>query len=115
MTYQIFTIDKTPVGEPVEILAPNEITLAQLVTYFILPYGIQLDVGSVFYWNPQEVGDKPNRRIEEIPRTIPPGFNLRVKCSSLREASTKKMAHAKFGSARMTFAMPPNEVMGRFH
>jgi hypothetical protein len=40
MTYQIFTIEKTPFGEPVQILAPNELTLAQLVTYFILPTGI---------------------------------------------------------------------------
>jgi hypothetical protein len=113
MTYQIFTVDKTPVGDPVEISAPNEITLAQLVTYFILPSGIQLDVGSVFYWNLQEIGEKPNRRLEEIPQTIPPGFNLRVKCSSLREASTKKMAHAKFGAAHMTFAMAPNAILGR--
>jgi hypothetical protein len=60
MSYQIFTIEKTPFGEPVQILAPNEITLAQLVTYFILPSGIQLDVGSVFYWSLEEVPD-PSR------------------------------------------------------
>jgi hypothetical protein len=113
MTYQVFTIDKTPAGEPVEILAPNEITLAQLVAHFILPSGIQLDVGSVFYWNLQEIWDKSNRKLEGIPQIIPHGFKLRVKCNSLREASTKKMAHAKFGPAHMTFAMPPNEILRR--
>jgi hypothetical protein len=45
MSYQIFTIEKTPLGEPVVIHAPNEIALAQLVTFFILPTGTQLDVG----------------------------------------------------------------------
>jgi hypothetical protein len=118
MTCQIFAIDKTPIGEPVEILAPNEITLAQLVAYFILPSGISLDVGSVFYWNLLETEKKPDedrttRSVEEIPQVIPPGFNLMVKCSSLREASTKKMAHARFGSAHMIFAMPPNNTLGR--
>jgi hypothetical protein len=47
MHYQIFTMEGTEVGEPEEIYAPNEITLAQLVTFFILPSGIDLDVGSV--------------------------------------------------------------------
>jgi hypothetical protein len=92
MTYQIFTIEKTPFGEPVQILAPNEITLSQLVAYFILPTGIQLDVGSIFYWNPEEVPD-PSRTgakttIVEIPDRIPLGFNLRVKCNTLHENSS---------------------------
>jgi predicted ABC-type sugar transport system permease subunit len=58
MSYQIFTMENTPLGEPVVIQAPNEITLAQLVTFFILPSGIQLDVGSVFYWNLLRIEDK---------------------------------------------------------
>jgi hypothetical protein len=57
MTFQEFTIEKTPFGEPVQIWAPNELTLAQLVTYFILPNGLDLDVSSVFYWNLREVED----------------------------------------------------------
>jgi hypothetical protein len=99
MSYQIFTMDKTPIDEPVVIHAPNEITLSQLVAHFILPTGIQLDVSSVFYWNLREIEppeeknpkkdkkapkeDKARREIEQIPTKTPPGFNLRVKCSSL--------------------------------
>jgi hypothetical protein len=118
MSYQIFTIEKTPVGEPIEIQAPNEISLAQLVTFFILPTGIQVDVGSVFYWNLEQIEDstdrdKTKRKVVQIPTEIPPGFNLRVKCSSLREASTKKMANCRYGSAVSHFAMPQDVTLGR--
>jgi hypothetical protein len=119
MTYQIFTIEKTPIGEPVEILAPNEITLAQLVIHFILPSGIDLDVGSVFYWNLREIEqapgeiDKTKRELEQTPMVIPQGFNLRVKCNTLRDAARKKMAHVKWGSVKMNFAMNPNDTMRR--
>jgi hypothetical protein len=117
MSYQIFTIEKTQFSEPVEIFAPNEISLAQLLTYFILPTGIQLDVGSVFYWNLREIEDtsrdKTKRKIEEIPDKIPLGFNLRVKCSSLHENSMKRMARCKFGSVLMCFAMAGNATLGR--
>jgi hypothetical protein len=118
MTYQIFMIDKAPIGEPVDIIAPNEISLAQLITHFVLPSGIDLDAGSVFYRNlreeePAPGENKTKRKIEQIQMKIPPGFNLRVKCSSLREASRKKMAHVKFGIVRMNFAMAPNDTMGR--
>jgi hypothetical protein len=118
MTFQVFTIEKTPFGEPVQILAPNELTLAQLVTYFILPTGIQLDVGSVFYWNLEEVqdpskADKSKKMLVEIPDRIPLGFNLRVKCNTLHENSTKRMARCKFGSVPMCFAMPIDATVGR--
>jgi hypothetical protein len=118
MSYQVFTIENTPVGERMDIQAPNEITLAQLVAFFILPSGIQLDVGSVFYWNLLRVEDKSEKdktkwQVEEIPQEIPVGFNLRVKCSSLREGSMKKMAHVRFGSAHMAFAMMSDDTVGR--
>jgi hypothetical protein len=46
ISYQVFTMDNTAVTEPIVITAPNEITLAQLVTFFILPsdIGSHLDV-----------------------------------------------------------------------
>jgi hypothetical protein len=112
MKYQIFTIEKNPIGEPVEILA-------QLVTHFILPSGINLDVGSLFYWNLREIEqapeekDKTKRDLEQIPMVIPQGFNLRVKCNTLRDAARKKMAHVKWGSVKMNFAMDPNDTMRR--
>jgi hypothetical protein len=120
MSYQIFTIEKTQFSEPVEIFAPNEISLAQLVTYFILPTGIQLDVGSVFHWNLREIedpskADKSKRRIESIPDRIPPGFNLRVKNSSLHENSRKQIARCKFGSVPMFFAMPEAATIERLN
>jgi hypothetical protein len=118
MTCQVFTIEKTPFGEPVQIQAPNEITLTQLVTYFILPSGIQLDVGSVFYWDLREVedpskADKSKRMLEQIPGQIPLGFNLRVKVNTLHENSTKRMARCKFGSVPMCCAMPIDARVGR--
>jgi hypothetical protein len=118
MSYQIFTLEKSPVGEPVDILAPNELSLAQLVTSFVLPSGMDFDVGSVFYWNlkeeePAPGTDKTIRKIEQIPMKIPPGFNLRVKCNTLRDASHKRMAHVKWGSVKMHFAMNPNDTMAR--
>jgi hypothetical protein len=119
MSFQIFTIEKTQYGEPVDILAPNEITLSQLVTYFILPSGIQLDVGSVFYWNLRETeekskDDKTKRNLEAIPDKIPPGFNLRVKCSSLHDRSAKRMASCRFGTVPLCFALPEDATLGRF-
>jgi hypothetical protein len=79
MSYQIFTIEKTELSEPVDIIAPNEITLDQLATYFSLPTGIQLDVGSVFYGNLREMedtsrADKTKRKLEDIPENIPRGL-----------------------------------------
>jgi hypothetical protein len=118
MSYQIFTTEKKPIGDPVEIFAPNEISLAQLVRYIILPTGIQLDASSVFYWNPREIEDptktdKTKKILEEVPGIIPRGFNLRVKCSSLRDHSTKKMAHVRFGTSLMNFAMAEDAKLGR--
>jgi hypothetical protein len=115
MTYQIFTMDNTPIGEPEVIQAPNEITLVQLVAFFILPTGIQLDVGSVFYWNLPRTENKSvkDKTLEEIPALIPVGYNLRVKCSSLRDGSMKVMAHAHYGSAHMAFAMMSNDTVGK--
>jgi hypothetical protein len=118
MSYQIFTIEKTQFKEPVEIFAPNEISLAQLVTYFILPTRVQLDVGSVFYWNLREIedpsrSDKTKRMLEQIPHRIPMGFNLRVKCNTLHENSAKKVARCKFGSVPRCFAMAEDATIGR--
>jgi hypothetical protein len=118
MSYQIFTMENSQTGEPVVIHAPNEITLAQLVAFFILPSGIQLDVSSVFYWNLLRMEDKsqPDKskwQVEEIPQNIPVGFNLRVKCNTLRDAGMKKMVHARLGAIHMTFALSPNEKMDR--
>jgi hypothetical protein len=117
MTFQVFTIEKNPIGEPIEILAPNEITLGQLVTNFILPE-MQLESGSIFYWNLKEIdlpvdGDKTKRILEQIPSQIPIGFSLRVKCNTLRDNSAKRMAHAHFLGAQGHFAMLPGEKVGR--
>jgi hypothetical protein len=109
MYYQVATIEGTPIGDAVEIYAPNEITLAQLVSFFILPSGIDLDVGSVFYWNWRTVDSK----LEKIPEKIPPNFCLRVKCNTLHDASLKKMARVRFEGLRMNFAMMPDETLGR--
>jgi hypothetical protein len=100
------------------ITVPNEITLAQLVTYCILPSGIQLDVSSVFYWNLLRIQDKSKAdktkwTVQEIPDEIPIGFSLRVKCSSLRENSTKKMVNCRYGSVLLPFAMPDDALLGR--
>jgi hypothetical protein len=105
MSCQLFTIEKSKFSDAVEIFAPNEISLAQLVTYFILPTGIQSDVGSVFHWNLREIedtskADKTKRTLEQIPDKIPPGFNLRVKCSSLHENSLRGWRGANLDQSR---------------
>jgi hypothetical protein len=119
MSYQVFTMENTQVTKPIVITAPNEISLAQLVTYFILPSGMSLDVASVFYWNLLQIedtskADKTKRKLQEIPDKIPVGFNLRVKCSSLRENSTKRIVNCRFGDVFLPFSMPPDALLGRF-
>jgi hypothetical protein len=111
-------MEKTAIGEPVPIIAPNEITLAHLVSYFILPRGDQLDVNTVFYWCLEEVedpseSDKTKWTLVQIPHRIPTGFVLRVKANTLHGNSSKKMARCKYGSVPMCFAMPENSTVGR--
>jgi hypothetical protein len=116
MHYQIFTIDKTEYSEVTEIWAPNEISLAQLVTYYILPTDIQLDVASVFYWNLRETPDAADSTrtiLEQIPVKIPSGFCLRVKCNSLHEHPSKRLVSCLYDSVRMNFAMAPDATVGR--
>jgi hypothetical protein len=63
---------------------PNEITLAQLVSAFIIPSGFdRLDSNTLFLWTLEIVEDKSERdktkkKVIQIPYRIPPGFNLRV-------------------------------------
>jgi hypothetical protein len=72
----------------------------------------------VFFWNFLQMpdtskGDKTKRTVQAIPENIPVGFNLRVKCSSFRENSTKKIVKCRFGSVLMPFAMPEDATLGR--
>jgi hypothetical protein len=83
---------------------PNEITLAQLVTYFILPAGSNWDVSTVFYWCPEEIEDKADKTKRELtmtPQVIPTGFVLGVKANTLRDGSSKRMAQCIYGSVPM--------------
>jgi hypothetical protein len=120
MSYQVFTMENTPVTEPVEITAPNEITLAQLVTYFILQSELapHLDVASAFYWNLRKIvdvtaADPTKTTYEAIPDKIPVGFTLRVKCSSLREGSDKRIVNCRYEGAHLPFSMPPDALLER--
>jgi hypothetical protein len=119
MNLQVFTMEGTEYSEVMGVTVPNEVTLAQLVAYWILPTGIELDVDSVFYWHLPRTEDKNEKdktkwKVEgEIPLEIPMGFPLRVKCSSLREGSTKRIAHCRFGDALMNFSMPPDASLER--
>jgi hypothetical protein len=76
-----------------------------------------LDAGSVFYWNLREVPDSTSASgkitLEEIPYDITMGFNLRGKCNTLHENSTKRMARCKYGAVPMCFAMPTDATVGR--
>jgi hypothetical protein len=97
-------MEGTEYSELMGVVIPNEITLAQLVTYFVLPTGIELDVASAFFWYLPRVEDlaekdKSKWKVEEIPDKIPSGFTLKVKCSSLRDGSDKRLAHCRFGDA----------------
>jgi hypothetical protein len=90
-SWQLFTVDKTPVCEPVPVDVPNEITLAQLVSAYIIPSGFnRLDANTVFQWNLEIAPargkkDKTKREVVQIPQKIPVGFNPRVTTNTLHE------------------------------
>jgi hypothetical protein len=118
MGLQLHTMQGTEVTEVLTIHPPEEITLAQLVTYFILPLGIEFDVGSVFYWHlplvKEESSSDPNKKKpQEIPYNIPIGFTLHVKCSSLKDHSNKKMAHCRWQGIIMPFQMHKKDTLDR--
>jgi hypothetical protein len=104
--------------EVMGIVVPNEITLAQLVTYCILPTGMELDVDSAFLWHLPRIEDssepdKTKWKVEEIPDKIPHGFLFKVKCSSLHDGSMKQMVHCRFGSVMMHFSLAPDACLER--
>jgi hypothetical protein len=118
MAFQLHSMQGTEATEAITIQAPEEITLAQLVTYFILPLGIEFDVGSVFYWYLPLIEDESSsspgkKKVQEIPATIPIGFTLRVKCSSLQDNSHKKMAHCRWQSILLPFQMHESDTLDR--
>jgi hypothetical protein len=101
-------MEKTPVDVPVPIDIPDEITLAQLVTYYILPAGGDWDVGTIFYWCLEEIEEHGKRTLVEILLRIPIGFILKVKANTLRDASSKRMAKCIWESAPMCFMIEPD-------
>jgi hypothetical protein len=114
--FQVFTTEKTPIDSPTLIDIPNTIRLAQLVTYVILQAGGDWDVGTVFYWFPEEVedaSDKTKRNLIMTPQVIPTGFVLRVKANTLRDGSSKRMARCIYGSVPMCFSMDHNASVGQ--
>jgi hypothetical protein len=106
-------MEKTPIDAPTPIDIPNEITLAQLVTFYILPAGGDWDVSTVFYWYPEEIEDKGKRVAVEIPYNIPTGFVLRVKANTLRDGQDKKMAKCIYQSVPMCFMISPRANVGQ--
>jgi hypothetical protein len=115
---QVFTMEGSEVTEVMGVVIPNEITLAQLVTYCVLPTGMELDVDSAFYWYLPRVEDRNEKdksrwKVEEIPDKIPLGFTLKVKCSSLHDGSTKQLAHCRLGDVLMHFSLAPDAKLER--
>jgi hypothetical protein len=115
---QVFTMDGTEFTEVMGIVIPNEITLAQLITYCVLPTGMELDVDSAFYWHLPRVEDRNEKdksrwKVEEIPGKIPLGFTFKVKCSSLHDGSTKQLAHCRLGDVLMHFSLAPDARLER--
>jgi hypothetical protein len=111
-------MEGTALTEVMGIVIPNEITLAQLVTYCVLPTGMELDVESAFLWHLPRIEDpdekdKSKWKVEEVPDKIPLGFTFKVKCSSLHDGSTKQMARCRWGSVVMHFSMPSNARLER--
>jgi hypothetical protein len=111
-------MEGTEFTEVMGIVIPNEITLAQLVTYCVLPTGMELDVDSAFYWYLPRIEDRNEKdkskwRVEEVPDKIPLGFTFKVKCSSLHDGSTKRLAHCQLGDIRMHFSLAPDAKLER--
>jgi hypothetical protein len=115
---QVFTMEGSEATEEMGVVVPNEITLAQLVTFCVLPTGMELDVDSAFYWHLPRLEDKSEKdkskwKVDEIPDKIPLGFLLKVKCSSLHDGSTKQLAHCRFGTVTMHFSLAPDACLER--
>jgi hypothetical protein len=108
-------MEGSPVDAPTPIDIPNEINLAQLVTYFILPAGSDWDVSTVFYWSLEEIenkDDKTKRTLIEIPMTIPVGFFLRVKANTLRDGPlSKRMAKCKWEATPICFMIEQDALV----
>jgi hypothetical protein len=116
----LFTVEKTPVFEPIPVDIPNEMTLAQLVSASIIPSWFdRLDSDTVCLWTleivpDQSKKDKTKMKVIQIPRRITAGFNLRVLANTLHEeADGRKQVTCVFGSAKVRFTLHENETAGR--
>jgi hypothetical protein len=119
-TWQLFTIEKIPYNEPVLVDIPSEITLAQLVSTYILPSGFDRpDSNTAFQWTPEVVpdkskSDKTKLKVIPVPRRIPPGSNRRVMANTLHADDVgRKQATCVFGAARIPFTLHEGETVGR--
>jgi hypothetical protein len=115
VTWQLFTKDKEAFQEPIEADVPNEISLAQLVANFIVPFMEgRFDHNTMFNWRLEERVDKSKKdktkhEIIQIPQILPPRSNFRVKENSV--GSDKKLAHLNFGSIHLHLAMPKGATL----
>jgi hypothetical protein len=106
-------MEGTPIDNPAPVDIPNEITLAQRVTFFILPAGGHGDVNTVFYWCPEEIVKDGRREYIEIPHNIPIGFVLRVKANTLHDVQDNRMAKCTYGSVPMCFMIDQRANVGQ--
>jgi hypothetical protein len=113
-------MEKTPVGEPVPVDIPNEITLAQLATGYIVPSGHdRLDANTVFFSNLEIAPcsgkkDKTKREVVQIPQKIPVPFNMRAMANTLHERSDgRRVVQCAFGAARVNFTLKEDETVGK--
>jgi hypothetical protein len=107
--WQLFTAERIQWNEPVSVLISNEITLAQLVSAYIIPSGFEhLDSNTVFSWALEVVEnnakhDKTKRTVVDIPYKIPHGFNLRVLVDTLHADDDRRQVVCAYGVAKIRF------------
>jgi hypothetical protein len=114
----MFTNENYPHNEPVPVLAPEEITLAQLVTHYILPAGYgNLDSNTVFVWRRKLVQDRSRsglkKTVKLIPEKIPAGYKLPVMANTLHTSRDRKQVTCVYGAAKIRFSFLLGETLER--
>jgi hypothetical protein len=114
--WQLFTNEKYPFNEPVPVVIPEEITLAQLVAHHILPAEFDnLDSNAVFKWSLKVSRDKTRsgtkKRAKQIPGKFHAGQKLGVMASSLHTDSDRKQVTCTYGAAKIRFSFLPGETI----
>jgi hypothetical protein len=108
VTWQLITNDHKPLGQPVEIRVPKEITLAQLVSFVVVPrVEGKFDASTVFQWCLEK-----DELDYAIPYTVPTGYHLKVKANTVRLGDNdKRLVELAFQDTHFHLGMRPDAML----